>query len=477
MSIKLNEGKIFYFPKFNKKNYYILFFALCSLFRRLFPYIIEYFPFGELDKKNFNKSCAFDMISNFTNDIITGFYKLYSFYKIKKKKLTGDELIEKFNRNTDEGGDESLSKKKLILEKQKIDEGIEMKKKFFYIMGIIAIVDIIAQLCLFVYSYIDTDGCSLGFSEGCNNNMPKLNEDDLLFTVAINIIFKYIFSRLFLTLYIYFHHFVSILITLVSFIPLIILNIISISNGQKSDELNIYMTLNIVMCILYSLEDVLNKIALNKLIIRPYEIMFYKSLFQIPLFFITFLIVCLVDKYHPNKDSISFWDYLNENSSKLASRFLYRISFILPNIFRTLSLIIVTEVLTPNHLSILKSLEFAFLSIFSMSKNIISKPKDGNNAYFYIIELICCIIMLFASCIHNEIFIINRCNLSKSTDYYKGFIPDNKIDEEISKYEKINKEMKEEDNNTSYKAERHPSEALLEIGLLTDSYDQKENKL
>ena len=476
ISIKLNKGKIFYFPELNKKNYLIIIFALCSLIRRAFPYIIEYFQFGKLEKKNFNKSCVFDMISNFINDILTGFFKLYFYCKNKKKKQYGDELIEIENIIRKEDEDESLSKKRLRLEKEKIDKGIEMKKNFFYIMGTIAVVDIIAQLCLLVFSYVDTDGCSLSFSEDCDDKKAKINEDDLIFTVAINIIFIYIFSRLFLTLYIYYHHYISITITLASFIPLIILNIITITKDKKESDINIYIILNIIMCILYSFEDVLNKIALNKLIIRPYEIMFYKSLFQIPLFFITILTVCLVDKYHPNDDSISLWDYIKENKDKLGSRFLYRISFIFPNTFRTLSLISVTEVLTPNHLSILKSLEFVFLSAFSMTKDLINKKNQGSeygNSYsFYIIELICCIFMLFASCIHNEIFIINRCNLSKSTDYFKGLISDSKIDEEMFECERMNKDDEIYGNNNddiNFKAEPNPSEAILEISDIVES--------
>ena len=42
--------------------------------------------------------------------------------------------------------------------------------------------------------------------------------------------------------------------------------------------------------IIYSLEDVLNKICLKKLIIRPYELMFYKALFQVLFLFIITLI-------------------------------------------------------------------------------------------------------------------------------------------------------------------------------------------
>ena len=60
-------------------------------------------------------------------------------------------------------------------------------------MAVIAVVDIIAQLCLLVFSYVDTNGCTLNFNSFlCRTNKVKLNEDDLIFTVALNIFFRYI---------------------------------------------------------------------------------------------------------------------------------------------------------------------------------------------------------------------------------------------------------------------------------------------
>ena len=51
-------------------------------------------------------------------------------------------------------------------------------------MPMFAIVDIIAQFSALAFSYYDTKGCDIGFSSECNK--PKVNEDDLIFTVAIN---------------------------------------------------------------------------------------------------------------------------------------------------------------------------------------------------------------------------------------------------------------------------------------------------
>ena len=426
--MKLNEGKIFYCSKFNVKIYYLIMFVLCSLFRRLFPFIIELSDFGKPEEPNFNKSCLFDMMSNISGDLLVGLYKIYEWLSNKHNKIQKNRLIEK-SENREEYS--TIDPKKEEIKKYQIEQKDEMKNNFILIMIIIAVIDTIAQLSLLIFSYYDTDGSTLGF---LNNSSQKINEDDLIFTVAINIIFIYFFSRLFLTIYISFHNKVSLIITFISFIPLFI--VIYFKTLKSSQELEVitYIILNIFMTILYAFEDVMNKVALTKLVIRPYELVFYKSLFQLPLFIVTFVIVMLLDKYNPNGDTKSLSDYLKGNRSKLVGRIIYRFSFIISNIFRTLSLISVIEILSPNDLFILKALEYVVLSLFSMSKNSID---DFSDFMYFLIELLCCILILIASCISNEIFIINRCNLAKETNYFKSEKGD-KIDEEINGLERIN---------------------------------------
>ena len=444
MGIKLNEGKIFYLSKFNEKIYYLIIFVICSLFRRILPFIIETTEFGKQESPNFNKSCLFNMVSNFSGDILPGLYILYHYFSSKDDKATKkNKLIEK----TEEKEYDTLDPKEEERKKYQEEQKDEMKNNFFLIMIIIAVVDIIAQLNLLVFSYYDTNGSTLGFLDECSeknnticsnesSNEVKINEDDLIFTVAINIISRYLFSRLFLTIYITYHNKVSLYITAFSFIPLIIFNIKTLIKYTQGREMWVYIFLNVFMTILYAFEDVMNKVALTKLVIRPYELMFYKALFQIPFFVATFIGVGFLDKYHPNQNTRNLQDYLSDNKSKLFGRIIYRFSFIISNIFRTLSLISVIEILSPNDLFILKALEFVVLSIFSMIKDIYY-IKNFNDIIYFIIEFVCCIFMLFASCIANEIFIINRFDLAKETNFIKEDNKD-KIDEEIKNIERMN---------------------------------------
>ena len=198
------------------------------------------------------------------------------------------------------------------------------------------------------------------------------------------------------------------------------------------------------MTILYAFEDVMNKIALSKLIIRPYEMMFYKAVFQFPLFIIVFTSIFLKDAINLDPETMTIGDYISQNSGNWYWRIVNRFSFIIANIFRTLSLMWVCEVLSPNHQSILKAFEFVVLTALSLAKESISgNIKD--NLEFYIIELICCLFLMFASIIHNEIIVINRCNLMKSTDFLKSQI--NKIDDEIKNIELWRKEGEDKNKN------------------------------
>jgi hypothetical protein len=257
-----------------------------------------------------------------------------------------------------------------------------------------------AQMCLFFYSYIVSKGSLL--------EDEVIKEEDSYFVVLIDIISRYCFSRLFLNSYFYRHHIVSIIITCIGFIPLTIKNGMDLlKNISNKNKTTIYLILYIYMTIIYSLEDVLNKICLNQLILRPYELMFYKSVFQI-------LLVLSLFIYAAKINNLFF--YISAMVSPM--RILYRLSFIISNIFRTWSLITIIELLSPNHLSVLKSSEFAVLFVFiSIFNNI--PHKTNNDKYLYIFGSLCCIFSLIGSAIHNELILINKFGLLECTDYYK----------------------------------------------------------
>ena len=375
------EYGLIVFPELDAKRKYfwlnLLLFTLASLMRRLIPAIIYQKiepkidvnnPNNELEKNNYNRNHSFfDLFSNFLADILAGFIILINkcIEKIKSNKVTtanGEKDVEK------------------------------MKKKSLLYLSFIAIIDILAQLCLLIFTFIIKDKEIL--------EEESIKSEDLYFTVLIDIISRYIFSRIFLKSFFYKHHIFAMILICIGFIPLIIKNIIDLS-GKKINQY-IFLILYIFMVIIYSLEDVFNKICLKQSLLRPYELMFYKAVIQI-------IVVLILLIYFLANEGL--FNYIKQYLSGLS--LLYRITFIGFNILRTWSLITVIEIIDANCLSILKSFEFIFLFV---SFSIVFGYEDTG---ILITGSFCAIISLIGTAIHNEVFIINKCGLLEESVYYK----------------------------------------------------------
>ena len=389
MELEVNKNFLI-FPKLESKHIHIIIFVISSFLRTLIPSLIEKASFAKIKniEIHYKEICYFDMLTNFISDFSVGIYILITLFKEKEKPS---------QITTSEG----------IKTKQ------SMLRKFFQILPLIALIDTCAQLCLYVFSYIDPDGITLGI--GKKRGEKIIRDDDLFFVVAIDILFRYIFSRIILpSTFFYRHHYLSMALNVFGFVPLIIINmkdlIINYDNNENNAKFSIFIIfiiLYIIRTILYSLEDVYNKKALNKLLLRPYELMFYKSLFEI----IPIIIVSTISINSPN-----FSDYIKENLTGIhfLGRLHYRLFFIICNIFRTISLITIIEKINPNSLSILKSLEFIAFFIY-----LVFSEKLWNNIVNIIFESISCIILLLGALIHNEMIIINKWKFLECTDYYK----------------------------------------------------------
>ena len=85
----------------------------------------------------------------------------------------------------------------------------------------------------------------------------------------------------------------------------------------------------------------------------------------------------------------------------------------------------------------------------------------------YLVGLIWCIFLLVASLIHNEIIIINRCNLSKYTEFKISMENEKKVEEDIKYIQSIR------NNNNIYNNENeiNQNENLLPNDSLGNSVD------
>lgn len=371
------ETKCLICPKLDFKNIYILIFVLTSLFRRLIPKIIQ--KLDNNDNKPPNTVIYyFDIVSNFFSYIISSFLII----KDKLKKGYNKEQI------TTSEGEKTIK---------------NMRRFFFIIIPLIALTDFLGQLCLYFFCRIQSNKSEID---------KYISQEDLFFIIFFDISFRYIFSRILLKSYFYKHHYLSMILTFIGSIPLLIIamkNIFEIENiSEQKDSIIIFIFLYLIRALLFSLEDVFNKIALNKLLLRPYQLMFYKSLFEM---------IPIIGLSVP--EIIKDFDDFKKIYNNLLGFLLYRGVYIIFGFFLFFAYISIIELVNPNHLSILKSLEFIAFYINNTIWDFIEKEKNDIKYFNYIFEFISCIILLFAALLHNEMIIIKKCGLYECTDYYK----------------------------------------------------------
>ena len=371
------ETKCLICPKLDFKNIYILIFVLTSLFRRLIPKIIQ--KLDNNDNKPPNTVIYyFDIVSNFFSYIISSFLII----KDKLKKGYNKEQI------TTSEGEKTIK---------------NMRRFFFIIIPLIALTDFLGQLCLYFFYRIQSNKSEID---------KYISQEDLFFIIFFDISFRYIFSRILLKSYFYKHHYLSMILTFIGSIPLLIIamkNIFEIENiSEQKDSIIIFIFFYLIRALLFSLEDVFNKIALNKLLLRPYQLMFYKSLFEM---------IPIIGLSVP--EIIKDFDDFKKIYNNLLGFLLYRGVYIIFGFFLFFAYISIIELVNPNHLSILKSLEFIAFYINNTIWDFIEKEKNDIKYFNYIFEFISCIILLFAALLHNEMIIIKKCGLYECTDYYK----------------------------------------------------------
>ena len=369
------ETKCLIFPKLDSKNIYIIIFIIASLFQKLIPKIVEKIENNNNENNKLPNSIInyFDIISNLFSDFL-------SVMIILKNKCLRENYN---NRITTSEGEKTLQ---------------SMKRLFYIILPSIAFIHFLAEFCLYIFYYINK---SIDFN-------ILIKQEDLFFVIFFDILFRYIFSRIFLNSYFYKHHYLSMLLNFLGFIPLLIISALNISEKKEKEKIFIYLFLCLLKIILLSLEDIFIKIALNKLLIRPYQLMLYKALFEV--------IPLIALSIHAIINEFSDIEYALNN---IVYFLIYRIIYIILGFFLNYSYITIIELINPNHLSILKSLEFIIIFFNNIIWIFIDKKNKEIKYINFIFEFISCFILLFGALIHNEMIVIKKCGFYECTDYYK----------------------------------------------------------
>ena len=213
---------------------------------------------------------------------------------IKKEKKIYDKEQNNENNN-------AIQNKKYIKSSLRIEfifnDETRKTKLFHKIIFLISFIDFLCQLCFYF-------GCHTN-KDIINDQEKKWHNIDYLYSfLVIDIIARYLFSILILKTNFYFHHYLSFLIDIIILLILFIIDII-----YKMNEYNLYfLILSFFQYVLYSLEDIINKIALIKLFIHPESLLFYKGLYSLIYFSIFTLFLAI---FKDLKLNIEFWVYVH----------------------------------------------------------------------------------------------------------------------------------------------------------------------
>ena len=389
-----------------QKHWYFFLFIFGSFFRVFIPELpdiiykivehpINYLPDNEKSpefKKFLLTRKYFEMMRTISSDLLIGIF--HCIHKIRNKDDFSKTPQQTYNRN---------SQKIYFIFNDETSRVPTMYKIIF----IISIIDIICQLLIPIKYIIE------GF---VMNQKIKFGDTYYLFSLLwFDIFARYFFSRWILKTYFYIHHYFSFFLNCLGLVLITIVDFLSAKKIPKDYDY-LYFIFASLQVILYSFEDIMNKVAFRTLYILPNTLIFYKGLVQL----IYFLIISVLF-FGFKLQNFEFGKFKITPQSELQN-FLTFVPF---NIMRTVFLVKVIDTFSAQHMALLKISETAVLFIYTSIADpyLDKKQKDYINLqkwHLFLIQVIGFTFLLISSLIHNEIIIINHIKLKAKTEYYLG---------------------------------------------------------
>lgn len=395
-------------PRLTKKHLLFFGFSISSFCRE---FMSLYFS-SEYVEKEVPKR-YFDILQNVVSDLLQGI--LFLLETIRRKREANKLKNKKINSNEAE-----------LINKDKNTT----KCGIINILIIISSIDFFCQLMFLIFVLIFK-----------NDEVIKRYYQD--FVLIIDITSRFLFCRYILNTYFYRHHIVSMIVNAVVFIVICFLDIRHIIKSNFSIfEKIIFGIVLVIQTIAYSLEDVLNKIALTRDNITPYSLLFYKGLFQVPLVIITSLLILI---YKDNENNV-FQIFLNSKIIGFVS--IRRSIFILFNIIRSICLVQVIDNFSSQYLSILKVLESLFFFIYFFIYDMIVQGEIFE-LYEKIILIISFIILVLSSLVYNEIVVLNIFGLQDYTQHGLDVLAEKDLRDAITETSEITSEQSSDSRSCS----------------------------
>jgi len=410
--MKVIKCKCFMISKLTNKHKYFAFFLLGSLFRVLFPDLLYEYKkdkIGHLKPKPENREKYLfylltqkyiEIIRNIISALFLGFF--HCFYRVKNIDESKKRQMQTYNTNS--------QKINYIFKAESSRVPITLKYIF-----LISFVDIICQMLIplkFILEY------KFSFK-----NILSTEPSRLYILLFFDIFARYIFSRWLLKTYFYAHHKFSFFL---NFLGLILIGIVDLTTKfhfvyndyVDLDEDNfdlLYIGILSIQLILYSFEDIMNKIAFRRLAILPSTLLFYNGIFLFAYFIIISLFYFICKAYNFLDGGIG--DYL-------LYELQYSIIYIPFNILRNYNILNVIDKFSAAHMTFLRVSETVIIFFYNIIIDIFyddNTNKDNNNTDNYWrmpLQFIGFILLFVSTLIHNEIIIINHPKLKAKTEYY-----------------------------------------------------------
>ena len=337
------------------------------------------------------KQYIFRGIKNTNDNIETPFFKLYvheigdllsiiPYLILKKKtKLNNDrELI--YNNNDNDIKENS----ELIYNDYKIVQFKKKQKGIILNLLIISLLDFIAQISTVVFYLIE------------GNQKLEIKTANLNTVLIFNIIFLFLLTKFLLDKVFYIYHYFSFVIFIICLIVIAAIDFMEIVKGDKELIINsfLYMVIRIFSVLLYSIEYNQTKAIFLKYYYSPYLLLLTKAVIQ---FF--FLIIFSFPLFF-----VKFTDGNGKDIIYLINSFFYSV----------IKLHIIDK-FSPTHLSI------AFISETFANFIILAIVNEMDIDYKFGIRFVMYILLIIASCIFNEFWVINLCGFANNTKLFLDY--------------------------------------------------------
>jgi hypothetical protein len=261
----------------------------------------------------------------------------------------------------------------------------------------LSVIDLLSQSCSLIYSFIYKEKELI---------IPHHNKNILL---MVDIISRFILNKMILKAEFYRHYYLSITLMTISFLILSISDIYYMAD-EDNTKYWIYFLKSFLKIILYSFENIEGKIGLNSEFLNPYNLLFYKGIVQSILLIILSLIFIILKKYYL---FIGLFD--NKEYRFDFITFLIITFYLLTNIITNICIWKIVDIYSVQHLTIGKGGSYFIFYIIAMIRKDLDYQKGKKIYIFYFTDIFGYILLFIGTLIHNEIIILNFCNLNKYT--------------------------------------------------------------